>query len=318
MSGKKIIAVIGATGAQGGSVVDVFLNDPSLNQEWTVRAVTRDPSKDKAKKLKERGVDVVAADLNDKASVVKAFTGATAAFAVTNYWEIMSIDTEIQQGRNLVDAAKESAVSHFVWSSLPNVKKLTHGKLAHVYQFDGKAEIEEYARQVGIPATFFLPGMYMQSVVSGGFRQTPPANAWVFALPMPETAPIPLFDVQNTGIWVKAIVRKRDQLLGKRILGATKYTTPKEVVDGFKQAFPEAGKTASFFSLPHEMFLQGVKDSMGLPDWAAEAILEMMRLVSEGGYFGFEPLDESLAVLEDKPTAWVDFLKKNEAFKDLK
>lgn len=194
---------------------------------------------------------------------------------------------------------------------------VTHGKLAHVYQFDGKAEVEEYAKQVGIPATFFLPGMYMQSV-SGGFRQNPPENAWVFALPMPETAPIPLFDVRNTGIWVKAIVRKRDQLLGKRILGATKYTTPKEVVDGFKQAFPEAGAAASFFSLPHEMFLQGVQGSMGVPDWAAEGILEMMRLVSEDGYFGFEPLEESLAVLEDKPTAWVDFLKKSEAFKDLK
>ncbi|KAJ6191608.1 hypothetical protein N7519_001629 [Penicillium mononematosum] len=317
MAGKKIIAVIGATGAQGGAVVDVFLNDPILNQEWTVRAVTRDPSKDKAKKLKELGADIVAADLNDKASLVKAFTGATAAFGVTNYWETMSIEAEIQQGRNLVDAAKESAVSHFIWSSLLNVKKLTHGKLAHVYQFDGKAEIEEYAKQVGIPATFFLPGMYMQSL-SGAFRQNPPENAWTFALPMPETAPIPLFDVRNTGIWVKAIVRKRDQLLGKRVLGATKYTTPKEVVDGFKQAFPEAGKAAGFFSLPHEMFLQGVKDSMGLPDWAAEGILEMMRLVYEDGYFGSEPLEESLALLEDNPTMWVDFLKKNETFKDLK
>ncbi|KXG48288.1 uncharacterized protein PGRI_021580 [Penicillium griseofulvum] len=317
MAGKRIITVIGATGAQGGAVVDVFLNDPLLNQEWTVRAVTRDPSKDKAKKLKEQGVDVVAADLNDKASLVKAFTGATAAFGVTNYWETLSIEAEIQQGRNLVDAAKESAISHFIWSSLLNVKELTRGKLTHVYQFDGKAEIEEYAKQVGIPATFFLPGMYMQSV-TGGFRQNPPENAWVFALPMPETAPIPLFDVHNTGIWVKAIVRKRDQLLGKHVLGATQYTTPKEVVDGFKQAFPEAGKAACFFSLPHEMFLQGVKDSMGVPDWAAEGILEMMRLVNEGGYFGFEPLEESLAVLEDKPTAWVDFLKKNEAFKDLK
>jgi uncharacterized protein YbjT (DUF2867 family) len=149
---------------------------------------------------------------------------------------------------------------------------VTHGKLAHVYQFDGKAQVEEYAKKVGLPATFFLPGMYMQSV-SGAFRQNPPENAWAFALPMPETAPIPLFDVRDTGIWIKAIVRKRDQLLGKRILGATKYTTPKEIVDGFKQAFPEAGKAASFFSLPDEMFLQGVKDSMGLPEWAAEGDL---------------------------------------------
>jgi hypothetical protein len=76
---------------------------------------------------------------------------------------------------------------------------VTHGKLAHVYQFDGRAQVEEYTKKVGIPASFFLPGMYMQSV-SGAFRQNPPENAWVFALPMPETAPIPLFDVHNTGI----------------------------------------------------------------------------------------------------------------------
>ncbi|RXG50414.1 hypothetical protein VDGE_30609 [Verticillium dahliae] len=317
MAHKKIIAVVGATGAQGGAVAAVFLNDPLLRHEWTVRAVTRDPAKDRAQKLKQQGADVVAADLNDKASLVRAFAGATAAFGVTNYWETLSIDTEIQQGKNLVDAAKESAVSHFIWSSLRNVKKLTQGKLAHVHQFDGKAEVEEYARQVGIPATFFLPGIYMDSLAQS-FRQNAPGSPWVFALPMPETAPLPLFDVRNTGLWVKAIVRKRDQLLGKRVLGATKYTTPAELVSEFTQAFPEAGKAASFFSMPHEMFLQVVQDVMGLPDWAAESILEMMRLVNEGGYFGFESLSESLAVLEDEPTAWVDFLKRNEAFKDLK
>ncbi|EGY20022.1 hypothetical protein VD0002_g8971 [Verticillium dahliae] len=317
MAHKKIIAVVGATGAQGGAVAAVFLNDPLLRHEWTVRAVTRDPAKDRAQKLKQQGADVVAADLNDKASLVRAFAGATAAFGVTNYWETLSIDTEIQQGKNLVDAAKESAVSHFIWSSLRNVKKLTQGKLAHVHQFDGKAEVEEYARQVGIPATFFLPGIYMDSLAQS-FRQNAPGSPWVFSLPMPETAPLPLFDVRNTGLWVKAIVRKRDQLLGKRVLGATKYTTPAELVSEFTQAFPEAGKAASFFSMPHEMFLQVVQDVMGLPDWAAESILEMMRLVNEGGYFGFESLSESLAVLEDEPTAWVDFLKRNEAFKDLK
>ncbi|RBQ68020.1 hypothetical protein VDGD_21618 [Verticillium dahliae] len=123
MAHKKIIAVVGATGAQGGAVAAVFLNDQLLRHEWTVRAVTRDPARDRAQKLKQQGADVVAADLNDKASLVRAFAGATAAFGVTNYWETLSIDTEIQQGKNLVDAAKESAVSHFIWSSLRNVKK---------------------------------------------------------------------------------------------------------------------------------------------------------------------------------------------------
>jgi len=154
--------------------------------------------------------------------------------------------------------------------------------------------------------------------LSGMFRQNPPDNAWVFALAMPDTAPIPVFDPANTGIWVKAIVRKREQLLGKRILGSTKYMTPREILEDFKQIIPEAGKTASFYSVPHEVFLKEIKQAMGVPDFAAEEILENMRLIDEGGYFGFEPLDESLGILEDKPTTWLEFMKKWPAFKDLK
>lgn len=132
--------------------------------------------------------------------------------------------------------------------------------------------------------------MYLQSLVDF-FRQN--EGAWVFAVPMPESAPIPIFDVRDTGIWVKAIVLKKDQLLGKRVLGSTRYTTPLEVVDAFKTAFPEAGENAGFYSLPHDAFLQGVKESMGAPDRVAEEVLENMRLVAEGGYFAFEPLDDS-------------------------
>uniref|UniRef100_A0A0D2YJQ8 NmrA-like domain-containing protein n=1 Tax=Fusarium oxysporum (strain Fo5176) TaxID=660025 RepID=A0A0D2YJQ8_FUSOF len=257
MSNKKIIAVIGSTGSQGGSVVDIFLNDP---------------------------LTIGKGDLNNKLSLVKAFTGATAVFGVTNYWESMSTDTEIQQGKNIVDAAK--------------------------------ARIEEYAREGGVPSSFFLPGMYLQSVVDF-FRQN--EGAWVFAVPMPESAPIPIFDVRDTGIWVKAIVLKKDQLLGKRVLGSTRYTTPLEVVDAFKTAFPEAGEKAGFYSLPHDAFLQGVKESMGAPDWVAEEVLENMRLVAEGGYFAFEPLDDSHAALVgDKPTSLIDFLRGHKSFKDLK
>jgi len=121
MSTKKIITVFGATGAQGGSVAKIFLNDPRLKDEWTVRAVTRDVTKDAAKKLADDGAEVVAADLNDKASLVKALTGAHTAFAVTNYWEKMDAKHEFQQGKDLADAAKEAGVEHYVWSSLLNI-----------------------------------------------------------------------------------------------------------------------------------------------------------------------------------------------------
>jgi uncharacterized protein YbjT (DUF2867 family) len=125
MAGKKLITIIGATGRQGGSVADIFLKDPVLRQNWTVRAVTRDVSKEPAQKLKERGAEVVTVskfvfgnfadmklisliaqgNLDNKSSLEKAFTGADAVFGVTNYWETSDMDAEIQQGKNIVDAA---------------------------------------------------------------------------------------------------------------------------------------------------------------------------------------------------------------------
>ena len=113
MSGKKIITVFGATGAQGGGIISTFLNDPELKSQWAVRGVTRDVSKDSSKKLAEQGVEVVAADINDKTSLVKALAGSYAAYGVTNYWEKADMKLEIQQGKNLADAAKVSVARKF-------------------------------------------------------------------------------------------------------------------------------------------------------------------------------------------------------------
>lgn len=104
MSDKKIIAVIGATGAQGGSVINAILNDSSKN--FAVRAITRDSTKPNAQKLKERGCEVVEADLSNKDSLQKAFEGAYGVFGVTDFWATMNADIEISQGKNIADAAK--------------------------------------------------------------------------------------------------------------------------------------------------------------------------------------------------------------------
>ncbi|KAG6368011.1 hypothetical protein INS49_002211 [Diaporthe citri] len=147
-----------------------------------------------------------------------------------------------------------------------------------------------------IPATYFMPGFFVANLPGGMMRQLPPNNDWTLALPVPEDAPFPVFDAaEDTGKWDKAIVLKRDELLGERVYAATAYLTPAEIVAGFKKAFPEAGATATFL---------------------ARRTSKNMRLMAEGGYFGGKEL--SLDILEDKPTTWEEHLKSNPATKDLK
>lgn len=197
---------------------------------------------------------------------------------------------------------------------------MTNGKLPNVYHFDSKALVEDYVRKQGIPATFFMPGFFLSNLSEGMFRPMPDesnANVWTLALPVPATAPFPMFDVTDTGKWIKGIVLNRDTLLGKQVYAATAYLTPTQLVDQFKAVFPQDGATARFVEVPHAQFLQGMKD-MGLPDFAAQEMLENMRLMDEGGYFGGAALKESQAILDDELTTWEEFMKGTSGFASLK
>ncbi|KAI0410115.1 NMRAL1 protein [Xylaria palmicola] len=314
MAAKRIITVFGATGNQGGAIVKRFLSDPKLNNTWAVRGVTRDISKDSAKSLASQGAEVVAADLNDKSSLLKAVAGSDTVFAVTNYWEKLDMALEEQQGRNIADAAKEASVKHLIWSSLLDITKLSGGKLSRVYHFDSKAHVEEYVRKLGVPATFFMPGFYMPNIPGGMLSKR--GENWVFSLPIAGASPIPLYDPADTGKYVKAIVNNREALLGKRFLGATEYVTAEGVVDTFRRVFPEAGKTAAYFEAPKDGFYAFMK-STGLPDFAVDEMYENMVLMQDFGYFGGEPLDESLGFVEDSLTTWAEFIKKAPAYAGL-
>jgi uncharacterized protein YbjT (DUF2867 family) len=102
---KKIIAVVGATGAQGSGLVRAILADP--NREFSVRAITRSPEGERGRELARLGIDVVAADLDDPKSVRQAFRGAYGAFCVTNFWEHFSVEREVAQGRAQADAVAD-------------------------------------------------------------------------------------------------------------------------------------------------------------------------------------------------------------------
>ena len=134
--------------------------------------------------------------MNSVESIAPAVEGAHTVFLVTNYWESTSKDVEYSQGKNVADTANAAGVSHFIFSSLVHVTEVTGGRLSHVPHFDGKAEVEKYIRQIGIPATFVLPGYFMSNL-----RQMRKGEDGVYTLafPVSNAAQFPLFDPADTG-----------------------------------------------------------------------------------------------------------------------
>ena len=143
----KLVTVFGATGKQGGSVCSVILNDPELSKKYKIRAITRDPSKAGAKALAEKGAETVKAELSDVGSLQAAIDGSYAVFGVTNYWEIMSMDKELAQGKAIVDACRKAGTQHLVLSTLPDTTKLSGGKLPNIDHFVAKAHMALYAEE---------------------------------------------------------------------------------------------------------------------------------------------------------------------------
>ncbi|XP_075035198.1 nmrA-like family domain-containing protein 1 [Mixophyes fleayi] len=210
MSGKKVIVVFGATGAQGGSVADALLQDGS----FAVRAVTRDASKPAAVKLQEAGAEVVSADLDNEKSLEAALTGAYAAFVLTTYWEHFNQAKEVAQGKLIADLTKRLGLTFVVFSGLEHVKRLTGGKL-RVPHFDGKGEVEEYFREIGVPmASVRLPGYFENFLTYTRPQKNKDGDGYSIALPMGDV-PLDGMSVKDFGPVVLTILKSPSQYAGK-------------------------------------------------------------------------------------------------------
>ncbi|KAI9216103.1 NmrA-like domain-containing protein, partial [Blastocladiella britannica] len=158
-----IIAIVGATGTQGGSVVNALLSD-EFKTRWAVRALTRNPDSDAAKALVARGATVAKIDLNDPSTIAPAFAGAAAVFAVTNVFGLAAHGPYFEevQGNAMADAAKAAGVRHFVWSTLADVERMSGGKYSVPF-FTAKARVAAYTRAIGLPSTYVHAGFYMSN-----------------------------------------------------------------------------------------------------------------------------------------------------------
>lgn len=258
MSNKKIIAVMGATGAQGGGLVRAIAANPESG--FVARAITRDVTSEKAKALSALGVEVVAANIDDVESLKKAFAGAHGVFGVTFFWDHFDPVKETGQAKNMADAAKAAGVKHFVWSSLEDTRNFLslestsmptlHGKYK-VPHFDSKGEVDPYFAQISLPTTILWTSFYWENLIYFGMGpQKMPDGSLALVIPMGDKK-LPGIAAEDIGKCAFGIFKKGDELIGKTVAVAGEHLTGKQMADGLSAA---TGKQIAHVSVPFDVY----------------------------------------------------------------
>jgi len=232
MANKKIIAVVGATGAQGGGLVRAIQNDPS--GEFIARAITRDPNSDKAKALAKLGAEVVKGDVDDMESLKAAFKGAYGAFCVTFYWEHFSPEKELEQVAKMADAAKHANVKHVIWSTLEDTRKWVplddnrmptlHGKYK-VPHCDAKGEANKFFADLGVPTTNLLTSFFWENFIYFGMNPQPgPDGKLAITFPMGDKK-LPGIAAEDIGKCALGIFKNGAKYIGKTVGIAGEHLT---------------------------------------------------------------------------------------------
>jgi uncharacterized protein YbjT (DUF2867 family) len=313
---SKILAIFGATGQQGGSIVDFVLNDPQLSQEYTIRAITRDPSSPSAQSLKAKNenIQIVRGDVNDPSSLTTPLKDAHTIFALTAPsfgGDPDSRSQEFATGKNIADAAVANGASYIISSTLPNVTS-----------FDAKADVEAYIRTLPLRSAFFAPGSFMQNfqsimaprpttTITGNTPAAQPGDSeFVIARPISPETKLPLVDtVGDTGKFVGAILADPDKYEGKTFCAATKLYSLAEMCRIMSE---KSGKTVKYVQLSEEEFRTTLAGSP-VGNYA-EVLIEMMLYQQEFGYYG--PQTEELVAwavknARGKVTTFEEYLEKH-------
>lgn len=242
----KTIAVIGATGAQGGALARAILNDP--DKPFGLRAITRDPSSDKAGALAGQGAEVVPADLDDLGSLVEAFRGAHGAFCVTNFWEHFSPEMELSQAANLAQAAKDAGVGHVIWSTLEDTRKWvpldddrmpTLMEKYKVPHFDSKGEADQVFANAGAPTTCLATSFYWDNFIHFGMGpKKGPDGVYAITFPMGDKK-LPGIAVEDIGKCAYGIFKQGSDHIGKTVGIAGQHLTGDEMAAALGKALGE-------------------------------------------------------------------------------
>jgi len=258
MAEKKIIAVVGATGAQGGGLVRAIMND--VNGPFTARAITRDVNSEKAKLLAKLGAEVVAADVNDVESLKRAFKDAYGAFCVTFFWADFSAANEIAQATNMARAAKKAGVQHAIWSTFEDTRKwvpLSDNRMPtlqgkyKVAHFDAKSEADHVFTDLGVPTTFLLTSFYWENLIYfGAGPKKGPDGTLAITFPMGDKK-LPGISSEDIGRCSYGIFKKGHEFIGKTVGVAGEHLTGAQMAAALTRAL---GQDVRYNDVPPDVY----------------------------------------------------------------
>jgi uncharacterized protein YbjT (DUF2867 family) len=258
MSGKKIIAVIGATGAQGGGLARAIAEDK--DGPFAVRAITRHPESDKARALAALGMEVVAGDADDPAGLDHAFAGAYGAFCVTNFWEHFSAEREIVQATNMARATKRAGLKHVVWSTLEDTRvrvPLSDSRLPTLQgkykcpHFDSKGSVDSVFAAEAAPTTYLLAAFYWENFIYFGMGpRKQPDGGLVLALPLGGVK-LPGIAAGDIGRCAYGVFRRGTETVAKRMGIAGEILSGVEMAARMARAL---GQKVEFSDVPFDVY----------------------------------------------------------------
>ena len=258
MSTKKIIAVVGATGTQGGGLVRAILSDPG--GAFTARAITRDVNSEKARVLAKLGAEVMAADIDDEASLTAALQGAHGAFFVTFFWAHFSPEKEKAEVRNMAGAAKAADVKHVIWSTLEDTRQwipLSDTRMPtlmgeyKVPHFDAKGESNKVFSALGVPTTFLFTTFYWDNLIHSGMGpKKGPDGRLAITIPMGDKK-LPGIAAEDIGKCAYGIFKKGLEYVDKSVGIAGEHLTGKQMADALSRAL---GQEVHYNAVSPEMY----------------------------------------------------------------
>jgi uncharacterized protein YbjT (DUF2867 family) len=243
MAKKKIIAVVGATGAQGGGLVRAIQRD--AKSPFLARAITRNPDSEAARALAKLGAEVVAADLYDAGSVERAFQGAYGAFCVTFFWAHFSPEKEIAEARTMADAARKTGLNHVLWSTLEDTRRwvpLTDNRMPtlggkyKVPHYDAKGESNHFFTETGVPTTLYHTSFYWDNFIHFGSGPKPgPDGQLLLTLPMGDRK-LPGMAAEDIGKCAYGAFKRGDEFIGKSLFVSGEILSGTELADKLTRA----------------------------------------------------------------------------------